>query len=119
AETLHVFDERGLRDAERGVLGRGFYEQRKSQAARLAKALSERKQPERGCRDAMRGEHAFRQYLIARQHHAARVATRVTLADELEISDDVMVVRDDAREFVEQIEHDVRFPLVDRLAELR
>ncbi len=118
AQALHVLDERGLRDAERRVLGRRLHEQRKGEAARVAKAAAEREQPERRRRDAVRGEHAFRQHLVARQHHAARIAARVALPYELEVSDDVVVVGDDARELVEQVEHHVRAPLVDRLAKL-
>ncbi len=87
--------------------------------ARLAKLPAERKQPERRSRYAMRREHALRQHLVARQHHAARVAARVTLSNHLEVRDDVVVVRNDSRELVEQVEHDVGPPCIDRLAQLR
>ena len=107
-----------MRDAERRILGGRLHEQRERQAARLAIAAAEREQPERRRCDAVRGEHAFRQHLVARQHHAARIAARVTLPYELEVSDDVVVVGNDARELVEQIEDHVRTKLVDRLAKL-
>ena len=64
-------------------------------------------------RDTVVGEHLLRQHLVARKHHAARIAAGVRLAQQLEPGDDVLVVGDDAVEFLEQVEADLRLPVRD------
>ena len=66
-----------------------------------------------GRRNTVRGQYLFRQYLVPRQHQAARIAAGVTLANHLEIRDDVRVVARDPGEFLQQVEGDVGFPLLD------
>ncbi len=61
----------------------------------------------------------FGQRLVPRQQQSARVATGVSLPHELEIRDDVLVVRDDTVKFLQQIENDVGLPVADSAAQLR
>ena len=58
------------------------------------------------------------QRLVARQQQAARIAAGVRLAQQLEERDHVLVVGDDAVEFLEQVEDDLRLPLGDDAAQL-
>src|SRR6185437_11547202 len=103
-EASGIFDDRGLRNAERGVLDRRFDEQRELEPARRAKVRAPAKHGELRRRHAMEREQLFAERLVAREHETARVAARVGLPKQLEKSDDVLVVRDDAVEFLEQIE---------------
>ena len=119
AQSRHVLDHGGLRDAERGVVGRRLDEQREAQSTRLPKALPDREQLEARRRDAMRGEHLLGEHLVARDHHAARVAAGIGLAHQLEVGDHVVVVGDDAVELLEQVEDDVRAPIAHGLAQFR
>ena len=119
AQLLAVVDDRGLRDAERRVLGRRLHEQREREAPRLAVAPVARQQREARGRDAVVGQDLLRQHLVARDHHAARIAARVGQLHQLEERHHVLVVGDDALEFLEQVERDVRLPVGDRVAQVR
>ena len=70
-------------------------------------------------RNAVIGQQLLAERLVAREQQAAWVAARVGLAHQLEKGDDVLVVRDDAVELLEQIEDDVRLPVGDRAAQIR
>src|SRR5207245_6677636 len=56
---------------------------------------------------------------LSREQEPARIAAGVGLAHQLEKGHHVLIVGDDAVEFLEQVEHDVRLPLGDRAAQLR
>ena len=114
----HVLDHRGLRDAERGVLGRRFHEQRRPQPSRHVDALAAPEHRELRRRDAMEGQQLLAQHLVARQQQAARIAAGVGRAHQLEERDHVLVVGDDAVEFLEQVEHHLGLPLEQRRAQL-
>ena len=64
--------------------------------------------------NAVVSENLLRQHLVARDHHAARVAAGVRQAHQLEECDDVGVVGDDALEFLEQVERDVGLQIGER-----
>jgi hypothetical protein len=68
-------------------------------------------------RNPVVGEDLLGERLVAAQHEAARVAARVGDAQELEIRHHVLIVRRQAVELLEEIEGDVRLPLLDRLAD--
>ena len=114
-----VRDDRGLRDSERGVLGGGLHEQRKAQALRRARRLAARKHHELRRRHAMIGEQLLREHLVARQQHAARIASGVGLVHQFQKRDDVLIVGDDPVELLQQVEDDVRLPLDDGAPQLR
>jgi hypothetical protein len=61
----------------------------------------------------------FGQRLVARDHHAARIAAGVRLLHQLEERDDVLIVRDNALKLFEQVERDVGLPIRDRGAQIR
>ena len=69
-------------------------------------------------RDAVPGKHLLGQHLVARQHEPAGIAARVRLPHELEIGDDVVVIRRDALELLEQVEDHVWLPLADHVSQL-
>ena len=89
-----------------------------NEPARHAVAALARQQHELRRRDAVVGEDLLRQRLVAREHHAARIAAGVGLPHQLEERDDVLVVGDDALELLEQVEDDVGLPVGDRAAQL-
>ena len=64
-------------------------------------------------------EHLFCEHLVARQHQAARSTAGVALAHQFQKRDHVVVVRNDTGELLHQIEHDVRAPIADGVAQLR
>ena len=66
----------------------------------------------------MECEELLRERLVTREQQPARVAAGVRLAHELEECHDVLVVRDDAVEFLEQVEDDFGLPFRDRGAKL-
>ena len=66
----------------------------------------------------MVGQQLFAQDLVPRQHQAARVTARIRLAQQLQIRDHVLVVTDDAVEFLEQVEHEVWLAILDRQAKV-
>ncbi len=120
AKLVHVLDDRRLRNAQRRIFRCRFHEQRKLEFAlsRRLEAFAVGKQVKGRRRDAVRGQHLFRQYLVPRQHQAARVGAGVGLAGHLEIRDDVRFVRRDAGKLLQQVEDDVRFPLLHDFAQL-
>jgi hypothetical protein len=61
-------------------------------------------------------QQGFRQPFVARKHQAARIASGVGETQQFEVTDDVLVEYSDVVEILEQIEGDVRPPVVDRLA---
>ena len=69
-------------------------------------------------RDAVIGEDLLRQRLVARNHHAARIAAGVRQLHQLEERDHVLVVSDDALEFLEQVESHLGLPVGDHRAQL-
>ena len=113
-----VLDHRGLRDAERGILDGRLHEQREAQLARHVEARAAAEHGELRRRDAVEGQQLLAQRLVARQQQAARVAAGVGLAHELEERHHVLVVGDDAVEFLQQVEDDVRLPVGDGAAQL-
>ncbi len=115
----HVLDDRGLGDAERGVLDGGFHEQWKLQAPRHLQPLPPSEHVEQRCWNAVIGQQLFGQRLVARQQQAARIAAGVALPQQLEKRHDVLIVRDDTVEFLEQVEDDVGLPVGDGGAQLR
>src|SRR5690606_36096199 len=69
-------------------------------------------------RNAVIRKKLLRERLVPREQKTARVAPGVRLAHQLEKRDDMLIVRDDAVELLQQIERDVRFPLSDRGTQL-
>ena len=67
----------------------------------------------------MESQQLLAERLVTRQQQAARVATRIGLAHQLEERDDVLIVGDDAVEFLQEIENDIRLPVGDCAAQLR
>jgi hypothetical protein len=118
AQLRGVVDDRGLRDAERGVFRGGLHEQRETQLACDADLATARKHRELRRRDTMIGEDLLRQHLVARQQHAARIAAGIGLAQQLEIGDHMLVVGHDAVELLQQVEDHVRLPFLHRVAQL-
>ena len=58
--------------------------------------------------------HQFlRERFVARERHAARVTPRVRDAQELQVTDDVLIECADVGEGVHQVEDDVRLELFD------
>ena len=117
-ELRLVGDDRRLRNAERRVLGGRLHEQRVLDLARQPQldAAPEHRELRRG--NAVIRQQLFRQRLVTRQQQAARIAAGVRLAQQLEERDHVLVVGDDAVEFLEQVEDDLRLPLGDDAAQL-
>ena len=70
-----------------------------------------------GHRHAMVSEELLRQRLVARQNQAARIAAGVRQVQQLEVADDVLVEGGDARERLQQVEHDVRIERLHRGAD--
>ena len=66
----------------------------------------------------MKRQQLLAQHLVARQQQAARIAAGVGRAHQLEEGHHVLIVGDDAVEFLEQIEHHLRLPLDQRRAQL-
>ena len=64
----------------------------------------------------MIGEQLLRERLAAREHEAARIASRVRDADELEVRHDVVIEGGVPLELFEQVEHHVRLDLGDGVA---
>ncbi len=108
--SRQVLDDGGLRDAERGVLGGGLHEQRRTQPPRQREPRAAPEYRELRRRDAMEGEQLLAQHLVARQQQAARIAAGIGRAHQLEERDHVLVVGDDAVEFLEQVEHHLGLP---------
>src|SRR5262249_53252849 len=118
-ELRGILHHRGLRDAEARIFRRRLHEQWKAQLLRQSHACTARKHGELRRRDAMVGEQLLAEDLVARQQQAARVAAGVWLPQELEERHYVLVVRDDAVEFLQQVEDDLRLPLQDLGAQFR
>ena len=78
---------------------------------------SDRKDRKVRHRDAMMAHELLREILFAGEHHPAWIAARVGHAHEFEIAHHVLVVRDLALKLHEQIEHDMRLPVLDRFAD--
>ncbi len=78
-ETALVRDDRGMRDAERGIVGGGFHEHREAQALRQSRCAAAREHHELRSRHAVIGEQLLGEHLVPREQHAARVAARVRL----------------------------------------
>ena len=85
----------------------------------IARLLAAREHHELRRRHAMIGEQLLGEHLVARQQHAARIAPGVGLVHEFQECDDVLIVGDDAVEFLQQVEHDVRLPIGDGAAQFR
>ena len=117
-QLLLVRDHRRVRDAERGILGRRLHEQGKTQVLRNARLLAAREHHELRRGHAVIGQQLLRQDLVARQQHAARIAAGVRLMHQLEKRDDMLIVGDDAVEFLQQVEYDVGLPVGDGAAQL-
>ena len=66
----------------------------------------------------MIGKDLLGQRLVARDHHAARIAAGVRQLHQFEERDHVLVVSDDALEFLEQVESHVGLPVGDHGAQL-
>ena len=78
-------------------------------SARLASARHDR---EFRNRHPVVVQQLLRQRFVAREEHAARIATRVGQPQQLEIADDVLIERPDLVERFQQIEGDVRLEFV-------
>jgi hypothetical protein len=59
----------------------------------------------------------LRESLFPRDDHAARVAPRVGHPQQLEQAHDILVEEDVAVELLEQVEHDVRLEIADRVTD--
>ena len=114
-----IVDHRGLGDAERGILGGGFHEQRGVQPPRHRGPLAAREHHELRRRDAV-DRPAAACTAPCRARAAGRAdCSRCRVAHQLEEGHHVLVVGDDAVEFLEQVEDDVGLPVDDRAAQLR
>src|SRR6185437_1290291 len=109
-EPRRVLDHGSLRNTQRSILDRGLHEKREAELAWHADARTALEDGELRCGNAMEREKLFAQRLVTRQQQSARVAACVGLTHELEERNNVLVVRDDAVEFLEQVENDVGLP---------
>jgi hypothetical protein len=118
AKLAHVLDDRGLRDAERRIFRCRFHEQRKLEFAlsRLLEAFAVRKQVKGRRCGAVRRQDLFRQYFVLRQHETARIGAGVGLPIHLQVSDDVRFVSRDTGKLLQQVEDEVRLPLLQDFA---
>ena len=62
-------------------------------------------------------EDHLRQRFVVRERHPARITARVRLLHQLEIADDVLIVKRITMKLLEQVERDVRFVLEQRIAD--
>ena len=92
-------------------------DQRQAKTCRTANLAVLREHREGRHRNPMVMHERLRQVLAARQHQAARIAAGIGNAQQFEIADDVLVVDGFAVELLEQVEHDIRLPVLDLVAD--
>ncbi len=95
-----------------------FTKSGKAQLARHVDAGATLEDCELWCRNAMEREQLLAERLVTRKQEPAGIAARVGLTHQLEECNDVLVVRNDSVEFLEQVEDDVRLPLGNAAAHL-
>jgi hypothetical protein len=111
-----VVDDRGLGDALGGVLGQGLDDQRELQLGRPPHALALLEDREAWAADAVEAQDLLGERLVVGQQQAARVDAGVGHVAQLQEAHHMGVVEADALEVQQQVEGDVGFELLDRLA---
>ena len=99
------------------VLDERLDDERKRQPRRALHLPAHREDREVGHADAMVEQQFLRERLAPRDDHAARIASGVRHLQQLEKAHDVLVEQHLAVEFLEQVEHRVRLPLLDGVAD--
>ena len=106
-----------LRDAVGGSSLSALDDQRKSEPRRPLHLAADRKHGELRHRDAVIMQELLRQRLAARDDHAARIASGIRHLQQLEVAHDILVEDHLAVELLQQVEHHVRLPVLDRVAD--
>ena len=94
-----------------------FHDQRKAEPRRPLDLAAHREDGEGRHRNAVIGQQLLRQVLAARQHQAARIAAGIGHAHQFEIARDILVIGRLAVKLLQQVEHDVRLPALDLVAD--
>ena len=106
-----------MRCRREASLAHALDDQRQRQARRPPDFAAHRKDGEGRHGNSVVMHQRLGEILAAREHQAARIAAGIGDAHQLEIARDVLVVDDLAVELLEQREHRVRLPGLDRVAD--
>jgi hypothetical protein len=112
-ELVVVFDDRGLRNAQRSFVHEALHDQRKVEPLRALYSFSPRKDGEPRNGEMVVGNQLLGKSLVPGEHHSARPASGVRNLHQLEEADHVVIEFRASEELLEQIEDDVRLPFVD------